>query len=255
MLNYKTYGEHKNQALLIIHGLFGSLDNWMSLAKQWSKDHFVLTIDVRNHGRSFHKDSMTFEEICDDILEVLDSESIKKVDVIGHSMGGKIAMDFAANHPSRLNKLIIVDVAPYEYSPHHSEVFNMLDKLEINSYSSRQDIEMAIRDDLKDEGVVQFISKNVRRNEYTHHFEWKFNYPVLRREYEYLITRIPSQGFNGNVLFIGGDRSNYINKETSGRIFDLYPNFELEYVSDSGHWVHVDNPTEFYNKVNDFINK
>ena len=99
------------------------------------------------------------------------------------------------------------------------------------------------------------MSKNIRRNEHTMKFEWKFNLPVLQREYEYLIRCVPSKGYDGPTLFIGGERSQYISKETSGLIFELYPNFELEYVSNAGHWVHADNPSEFYQKVSDFLEK
>jgi len=255
LLNYKTYGEYRENPLLIVHGLFGSLDNWMSLAKNWASKHFVIIVDVRNHGKSFHSDKMDFEDLTKDLLNVLDKENIEKTHLLGHSMGGKIAMEFAGNYPERLKKLIIVDVAPYPYKPHHSDVFNMLHKVDLGSCESRADIENQIRQYIKSEPVVQFMSKNIKRNEENLNFEWKFNLSVLDREYIYLIQRVAQRGFTGEVLFIGGENSQYITKETSEHIFELYPNFELEFVSNAGHWVHADNPQEFYSKVNDFINK
>lgn len=254
-LNYKLYGERSRPCLVIIHGLFGSLDNWMSLAKKWSESFLVITLDLRNHGRSFHSKDMLFEDMTQDLLDILEYENISKINLVGHSLGGKVAMEFAANHPEYLLNLVVVDVAPYAYNPHHNDVFTMLESVVPSSFESRQRIEEAIRNYNLGEDVVQFMSKNIRRNENTHIFEWKFNLKILKKQYEYLITRIPSKGFHGPVLFIAGERSHYISKETSQLIFDLYPNFELEIVSKAGHWVHADNPDEFSNKIIHFITK
>lgn len=255
ILNYKAYGEKHNPALMIIHGLFGSLDNWMTMAKLWSQQYYVIAMDVRNHGKSFHSDMMTFQAMNDDINIILDKEKMTDFCLMGHSMGGKIAMNFAADFPEKIKKLIVVDVAPYAYDPHHNDVFEMMENMVPSHYDSRAEIEKALGEYFHQESLVQFMSKNIRRNDSTMKFEWKFNLPILEKEYEYLITSVPQKGFAGPTLFIGGERSKYISKETSGLIFELYPNFELEYVSNAGHWVHADNPTEFYQKVSDFLLK
>lgn len=255
LLHYKTYGEKSNPSLCIIHGLFGSLDNWMTLSKMWSVSHYVIALDVRNHGRSFHSDSMRFEDLCRDILNVLDNESIEKTILLGHSMGGKIAMEFAAIYPERLEKLAILDVAPYVYPPHHSEVFHMLDHIALEEFDSRQAIEVAMSKYLKSISTIQFMAKNIRRNESTMRFEWKFNYPVLERDYIYLIQWMPSRGYDGQTIFIGGERSDYITKETGIYIFDLYPNAELEYIPNAGHWIHADNPSALFDRFNLYLIK
>jgi pimeloyl-ACP methyl ester carboxylesterase len=148
-----------------------------------------------------------------------------------------------------------VDVAPYAYEAHHGSVFEMLDHIAPENYQTRLDIENEIRRFIKVESTVQFMSKNVGRNPETLRFEWKFNYPVLRREYPYLIERIPKKGYPGSVLFIGGAKSDYISKETVGLVYELYPKFELEYVTNAGHWVHADNPNEFFEKISQFLEK
>lgn len=255
LLNYKVFGEKNNEALLIVHGLFGSLDNWLTLAKKWSEAYFVTTIDVRNHGKSFHSDDMTFESINLDIIAVLNAENIEKASILGHSMGGKIAMEFAAFHSERVNKLIVADVAPFPYTPHHKDVFEMLDAVDLPQYNTRLEIENEVKKYIENKGVVQFVLKNIKRNENSHIFEWKFNKDVLKLNYLYLIQRVVSKGFDGEVLFIGGENSKYITKETSQLIFDLYRHVELDFVSNAGHWLHADNPIEFYEKVTLFLEK
>lgn len=253
LIHYKFAGDKSKPCLLIVHGLFGSLDNWQSLAKKWSENFYVISIDVRNHGRSFHSDDMRFSSCAMDIKSVLKNESIEKCHLLGHSMGGKIAMEFASLFPDSLISLIIVDVAPYKYPPHHADIFVMIKGTNLAAYTNRNDIENAIRSYIHEEGVVQFMMKNIRRNEQSMKFEWKFNWQVLYRDYLEIIQYMPQKGFAGKTIFIGGEQSKYITKETSLHIFDLYPKAELEFISNAGHWVHADNPDEFYHKVNQFI--
>lgn len=254
-LNFKTQGQPTNSTIVIVHGLFGSLDNWQSLAKKWSESYYVLSVDVRNHGKSFHSDNMEFEALAKDLFILIQKEGIGKIHLLGHSMGGKIAMEFAIHYPEYLASLIVVDVAPYAYTPHHSDVFEMIKTTDLSKFTSRQEIETEIKKYLHQEDVVQFMMKNIRRNGENLLFEWKFNAKVLDRDYLSLIQYIPHKGFNGPTLFIGGERSKYISKETSIHIFELYPEAKFEFVSNAGHWVHADNPTEFYNLVTQFITK
>lgn len=253
MLNHKIT-EEKKKTLLIIHGLFGSLDNWQTLAKKWSEHFRVLSIDVRNHGRSFHTESMSFEDMCNDIFKLLTHYGLDKVSILGHSMGGKIAMDFAAVYPNFVEKLIIADVAPYKYDAHHKEVFEVLDTMNFNEFSSRADIESCIVSKLpNDKATAQFILKNIKRNEDTLAFEFKFNLKTLKSSYNYLIERIAPKGFSGDVLFLAGEKSHYISASTSSLLFDLYPRAEIEIIANAGHWIHADNPEAVYEKVLNFV--
>ncbi len=254
MLNHKITEEKKN-TLLIIHGLFGSLDNWQTLAKKWSEHFRVLSIDVRNHGRSFHSESMSFEEMCADIIKLLNHYGLTKISILGHSMGGKIAMDFAAAHPDFVEKLIIADVAPYKYDAHHKEVFEVLDAMDFSNFSNRAEIEAFIVSKLPhDKATAQFILKNIKRNEDTLVFEFKFNLKTLKTCYNYLIERIAPEGFGGKVLFLSGEHSQYITASTSTLLFDLYPQAEIEIIPDAGHWIHADNPEAVFEKVLNFVN-
>jgi len=253
LIHYKITEDTSKPALMIVHGLFGSLDNWQSLAKKWSENYRVISVDVRNHGKSFHSDDMKFESLVHDLLAIMQHENVHKINLIGHSIGGKIAMEFAILHSELLASLVIVDIAPYPYSPRHRDVFKMLQSIDLSTLSSRQDIEKEVRNQLHEDGVVQFMMKNIRRNENSLAFEWKFNLQVLVSDYLYLIQRVPSLGYGGCTLFIGGEDSQYITKETSIHLFELYPNAVLEFVSMAGHWVHADNPIEFYNKVSHFL--
>lgn len=253
MLNHKIT-EEKNKTLLIIHGLFGSLDNWQTLAKKWSEHFRVLSIDVRNHGRSFHTESMTFEDMCQDIMKLLDHYKIKKVSILGHSMGGKIAMDFVAVFPQYINELIVADVAPYQYDAHHKEVFEVLDSMNFGQFTNRSEIEHFIVSKLpNDRATAQFILKNIKRNEETLRFEFKFNLKTLKSSYNYLIERIAPKGFEGKTLFLAGEHSDYITANTSSLLFELYPNAEIEIIPNAGHWIHADNPEAVYEKVLNFV--
>jgi pimeloyl-ACP methyl ester carboxylesterase len=254
MLNHKIT-EEKKRTLLIIHGLFGSLDNWQTLAKKWSEHFRVLSIDVRNHGRSFHTESMSFEDMCGDIIKLLNHYGLQKISILGHSMGGKIAMDFAAAYPEFVEKLIIADVAPYKYDAHHKEVFEVLDAMDFSKFSNRAEIEAFIVSKLpQDKATAQFILKNIKRNEDTLVFEFKFNLKTLKSCYNYLIERIAPAGFDGKVLFLSGEHSNYITASTSTFLFDLYPQAEIEIIPDAGHWIHADNPEAVFEKVLNFVN-
>lgn len=254
MLFYKIEG-NEGTWLTIIHGLFGSLDNWQTLARQWSHSYKVLSIDVRNHGRSPHYNTMSYDEMIEDILEIFKFLNIDQSVILGHSMGGKIAMHLAAKHPEKIEKLIIADVAPFAYEPKHNEIFEILSSIQFEKYENRKDIEQYILSKMpNDFATAQFILKNIKRNEDNMKFEFKFNLNVLKLNYQNIISYVPSIGFKEKVLFLAGEKSDYITSSTTIHLFDLYPNAEIEIIKNAGHWVHAENPSEVYEKVNAFIN-
>lgn len=254
MLFYKIEG-NEGPWLTIIHGLFGSLDNWQTLARQWSHSFRVLSLDVRNHGRSPHYNSMSYDEMIDDIIEVLNFLKIENTVILGHSMGGKIAMHLAGIYPERIQKLIIADVAPFAYEPKHNEIFEILSSIQFEKYENRKDIEQYILSKMpNDFATAQFILKNIKRNEESMAFEFKFNLNVLKRSYQNIISYVPNKGYKENVLFLAGEKSDYISSSTTIHLFDLYPNAEIEIIKNAGHWIHAENPSEVYEKVKEFIN-
>lgn len=254
MLFYKIEG-NEGPWLTIIHGLFGSLDNWQTLARQWSHSLRVLSLDVRNHGRSPHYNSMSYDEMIDDIIEVLNFLKIENTVILGHSMGGKIAMHLAGIYPERIQKLIIADVAPFAYEPKHNEIFEILSSIQFEKYENRKDIEQYILSKMpNDFATAQFILKNIKRNDESMAFEFKFNLNVLKRSYQNIISYVPNKGYKENVLFLAGEKSDYISSSTTIHLFDLYPNAEIEIIKNAGHWIHAENPSEVYEKVKEFIN-
>ena len=252
LLHYKIIGE--GTPILIIHGLFGSLDNWQSIAKNLSLKHKVITIDLRNHGRSFHHEQMSFDDLNHDILYLLDYLKIEKTIIIGHSLGGKIGMNFATSFPDKVFKLIVVDVAPYKYPPYHMKVFGALLAVPIETIDSRQEVENIFRKHIDNELEIQFLMKGLSRKEHGG-FEWKFNLNVLYKEYLNLIQHIPLSRFNGPTLFIKGGLSDYISIDKIQFIYELFPNYEIEEIKNSGHWVHADNPLIFIRVVQQFITR
>lgn len=250
LLSYKTYGQ--GEPVMIVHGLFGMLDNWQSIAKVLAEQYFVITIDLRNHGRSFHHETMNFDVMCEDIIQVLHHLELKQTNIIGHSLGGKVAMHLASEHPEFVKKLIVVDVAPYAYPPYHGKVFDALFAVPLDKVQSRGEVETNLRGHLESEGEIQFLMKGLTRQE-NGQFTWKFNLPLLHKHYLELIQYIPAHAFHGKVLFIKGEQSSYITVDKSEHINDLFPNYEIDVVTNAGHWVHADNPTMFIEIVKNFL--
>lgn len=250
-LNYKKLGE--GQALIILHGLFGSLDNWMTLAKKWSEKYEVWLVDQRNHGQSPHSDELTYKVMANDLKEFIESHNIHNPIVLGHSMGGKTAMEFAVNNPGSLSKLIVVDIAPVSYQVHHYAIIEALESVDLNKVQSRKDAEEQLKTKIKEFGVRQFLLKNLYRKS-KEDYAWRFNLPVIKKQIvpisEWAIT---DQAFEGDTLFISGENSDYILPEYGAEIAAKFPNYELEEIANAGHWIHAEAPDEFSKVVENFI--
>jgi pimeloyl-ACP methyl ester carboxylesterase len=251
-LNYKSFGT--GFPLIILHGLMGSLDNWQTIAKHFSQHFQVFVIDQRNHGRSPHSKEFTYELLVSDLLEFMQQHNIQKANFIGHSMGGKVVMNLALEHPDRVAKLIVVDVAPVEYEDRHSLVFKALFAVDLVSLESRQQAENILRQYLgKDESTVQFLMKGLYRDD-DNKFQWRFNVQALYDAYQEISSGITStKPFEGETLFIKGEKSDYINASNFSEIIDLFPHNQLSEIPSAGHWVHADNPTAFIEAVDKFF--
>jgi pimeloyl-ACP methyl ester carboxylesterase len=243
-LNFKSLGS--GFPLIILHGLLGSLDNWQSIAKHFSARYQVFIIDQRNHGRSPHTKEFSYELLVSDLLEFMQQQGIAQAHFIGHSMGGKTAMHLALEHPEKVAKLIVVDVAPVEYEDRHSQVFKALFAVDLKAIETRQQAEAILRTHLgDDEPTVQFLMKGLYRDD-DNKFQWRFNVDSLYDAYDEISSGITSdKPFEGETLFIKGEKSQYINASNFSEIIDLFPNNQLVEIPGSGHWVHADNPTAF----------
>lgn len=256
LLNYKIYGERNTAIppLYILHGIFGMLDNWHYAAQQFSKNAQVISLDARNHGKSFHHPEMGFELMAKDIVQVMEHEGHEKIDLMGHSMGGKTAMVFAKLFPFFLRKLIVVDIAPKAYRPGHLTYFEAFETLPLQTFHSRAEADKAFVPFAPEMGVRQFLLKNLEpltEGGYT----TKFNLKALRNFYEEIIGDIElnQPTFTGPTLFIKGEKSGYIKEKDHDKILTAFPLAEFQEIPSAGHWVHADNPSKFIKEVEDFL--
>lgn len=250
-LNFKTFGEGK--PLLILHGLFGSLDNWQTLGKQLAETHKVYLVDLRNHGKSPHSSEFSYEEMAKDVAELIQDEQLDKVSIIGHSMGGKTTMTFAVEFPQFVEKLVIVDIAPKKYAPHHDEIIKALYSLDLSAISSRREADEEMKKSIKNDGTRLFLLKNLNR-EKEGGYSWKMNLDMLSENIEKVIdvTEIPFP-IPLETIFIRGGSSGYILDSDFERIEELFPNSEIATIQNAGHWVHAEKPQELLSLIIDFL--
>ena len=249
ILNHKIYGAN-GDSLFIVHGIFGMLDNWQYHAKLLSKSHQVVSIDARNHGKSFHADSMSYDEMAEDIVRLADHLNISKFHLLGHSMGGKIAMRVAEKFPNRLQSLFVVDIAPKSYPAGHVPYFKAFLDLPLHSYHSRAEVDEAFAQYAPDKGVRQFLLKNLEINP-EGGYRTKSNMRSIQKFYEEMIGDFDliKDAYMGPVLFITGAKSAYVKEEDKFKIRSAFPKVSFEQISRAGHWVHAENPQEFYQKL------
>lgn len=250
-LNYKEFGS--GRPLLILHGLFGSLDNWQTLAKRFADDFHVFTIDQRNHGKSPHTEEFSYEIMANDVANFIEQNNLEEPVVLGHSMGGKTSMYLANQFPELVGALISVDMAPRVYQPGHNDIFEALFSVEFDRVKSRSDADEQIADLIPQLGVRQFLLKNLKRKE-NGSYEWKFNLPAIHQAYDKMVSEfVELQKFEKPTLFIKGENSGYIRDKDEELIKLIYPNAQVVGIENAGHWVHAEQPAIFYKVVSDFL--
>jgi pimeloyl-ACP methyl ester carboxylesterase len=252
MLNAKTFGD--GPALVILHGLFGMLDNWQTLARKWAKTHHVVLLDLRNHGRSFHTDEMNYAVMAEDVAATLEDMGIDECELLGHSMGGKVAMQTALTYPELVKKLVVVDIVPRRYHPGHNAVFAALSTLDPATITDRKAAAEKMSVHLADPGVQLFLLKNLARNP-AGGFRWRMNLPAISASYDQLIGPVGQLGdeYDGPALFIRGANSGYVQDEDLELIQILFPKATLETVAKAGHWVHAEQPEALLAVVDSFL--
>ncbi|HXH17526.1 MAG TPA: alpha/beta fold hydrolase [Chitinophagales bacterium] len=246
-LNYKTFGEGK--PLIILHGLLGSLDNWQTLARRFSAEFKVYTVDLRNHGKSPHSEVHSYQAMADDLLEFLTHHQIDKAYFIGHSMGGKAAMQFAILHPQRVLKLIVVDIAPRTYESKHEAIFDALMKMDLSKITGREEADAILAETIQDASMRQFLLKNLDRNP-DGSFRWKMNLKSLWMNYSNINTPLYSESkIDIPVTVIRGGLSGYVTENDLESFKEIFPHTRLITIPGAGHWVHADAPDAFYEIV------
>ncbi len=250
-LNYKSFGE--GYPIIILHGLFGTLDNWQTIAKKLAQKYSVYIIDQRNHGRSPHDDMFDYEVMADDLQAFMESHWMHEAHIIGHSMGGKTAMRFALNYPDLVNQLVVVDIAPKAYEGGHQTIFEALLSLDLTTISSRKEADELLKQKIEAFGVRQFLLKNLSRQK-EGGFKWKMNLPIIYQNYAHILAAIASEDtFDNSTLFIKGGTSDYVKKEDMIQIKSLFPLAQLETVDKAGHWVHATAPDALLELVFNFL--
>jgi len=245
-LFFREYGQGK--PLIILHGLFGSSDNWLTQAKLLADSFKVYTVDLRNHGLSPQSDLFDYPSMVSDLKEFIDDHNIIDAVFIGHSMGGKAAMNFAFAHPGKIDKLIVVDISPRAYNLEHYTILDGLNAIPIDSITSRNEADEILSQYVPETDVRQFLLKNLQRKP-NGGFSWKINLPVLTQKLSNIGVDLQVEGtFTKPTLFIRGVRSNYVLDSDWSRISTLFPKAMLE-TMDTGHWVQAEKPKEFVDLV------
>ena len=252
VLHSNIIGE--GQPFIILHGFLGMGDNWKTLAKQFSRlGYQVHLVDQRNHGRSFHDSEFNYEVLAEDLKQYCNHHNINDMLLLGHSMGGKTAMLFAALYPELVSKLIVADISPRFYPVHHDAILEGLSSLNFEEITSRKEAEIQLSNYVQDIGIRQFLLKNIYRTS-SNIFGLRINLKVLKTNVSEVGEALPTTlNFQKDTLFLRGDKSEYISTEDEALIKHQFPAAVVQTISNAGHWLHVENPVEFFDSVCAFI--
>ncbi|MBL4827087.1 MAG: alpha/beta fold hydrolase [Spongiibacteraceae bacterium] len=243
----------EGQPLILLHGLFGMGVNLSMVAKPMSEHFQVTSLDLRNHGTSFWASSMSFTEMAEDVLRFMDHAGITQAHILGHSLGGKVAMQLALNHPQRVNKLIVADIAPVAYRGNHDKVFEGIGAIDVTAMTPRRDAQTILEQYIDEEGERLFLLKSLYRTEQGH-FAWRLNVEALERCYPQLREGVTAeQAFAGPTLFIKGENSPYIIPEYQEVINGLFSDVSFKMIQNTGHWLHAEKTAAFNRIVGNFL--
>jgi esterase len=251
-LHYSEQGSG-GPTVVLLHGLFGSGDNLGALARALAPDYRVISADLRNHGRSPHSATMTLAELAGDVLALLDALGLEWVHLVGHSLGGKVAMQLALNAPARVGRLVCADIAPVQYAPHHQGIFAGLQAVDLAALNQRGDADVVLARYVDEVPVRQFLLKSLYRDE--EGFHWRFDLGSLIANYDEVLAAPAGRPFAGPTLFIKGGDSDYLLPEHAAQVEVLFPNFRVKVIEGTGHWLHGEKPVVFNKLVKDFLDR
>jgi pimeloyl-ACP methyl ester carboxylesterase len=251
-LHFSTLGSGK--PLVVLHGLFGSGKNWQSQARQFANHFKVFTIDLRNHGQSFHADEMNYSIMAEDVAQLLYRLELSDCDILGHSMGGKVAMTLALQNPDLVARLIVADIAPVTYFHHYDDLIDPLLALPLETIDSRAQADQLLRQNIPEDQLRAFLLQNLVRE--STGWRWRVNWSVIQRDMEWLtgFGDLPQDWrIDLPVLFIRGANSDYVSETEIAVIEQHFSNYRLETIEDAGHWLHAEQPESFNRLVLEFL--
>ncbi len=250
-LHFRALGD--GPPLILLHGLLGSLDNWQPLARRFAEQLRVFAVDQRNHGRSPHSEDVSFEAMAGDLREFMGDHGLAQAHVLGHSMGGKVAMQFALLHPEMVDRLVVVDVAPRAYPARHARALEALLALALSAFERRDALDTALAADVPEAEVRRFLLKNVTRDA-DGRLSWRANVRGLWANYERLTVAVTAaQPCWKPALFVLGEKSDYVTPADMSAIRQIFPPARFCTIAGAGHWVHADSPEELLREVADFL--
>jgi len=252
MLYSKIEGEGK--PFLILHGFLGMSDNWKTLSAQFEQLGFQMhLLDMRNHGKSFHSDAFSYEVMVEDVKVYVDFHQLENITLLGHSMGGKIAMLFATLYPDLIENLIIADIGPKYYAPHHQSILAALNVIDFSEKPSRAEVDEIISTYISDFGTKQFLLKNLYWV-MPGQLGFRFNLKVFNEKISEIGAELPIENtYLKRALFLRGDKSDYILDSDFETIYYHFPEAKIVTIPNAGHWLHAENPMAFYYEVENFL--
>ena len=249
-LIYQSRGE--GTPLLLVHGLFGSADNLGGITRLLVEDYRVISVDLRNHGRSPHASGVSYGEMAADLLAVMDKENVSSAHVFGHSMGGKTVMQLALNHPTRIQRMVVGDIAPVRYPPHHTEIFKGMRAVSAAKPTSRKDAQEILATYVPEREVLGFLMTNWRRSK-DGNWRWRINLDAIEAGYSDIAAGNSGGPYAGEVLFLRGSLSNYIKPEHRETILSLFPKATVRTIEGTGHWLHAEKPDMVARAISRFL--
>jgi len=250
-LVFEAFGDAKHPPLIILHGFFASLRNWRTVAEKLATHFHVYVLDQRNHGASFHHPAMDYPTMAADVLAFIEQQNLTKVSLLGHSMGGKVAMWFALHHPDKVHKLVVADIAPVSYTHCFNNLISALQALPLTQISNRKQADEFLASAIPELSYRQFLLQNLVLENGA--YQWRVNLDIFRHAAPAIIAFPDTDAvapFTGKVLFIAGEQSNYV---TADDMKPLFPHASLSIVENAGHWLHVQQPALFISRVTDFL--
>ncbi|MCU7862482.1 MAG: alpha/beta fold hydrolase [Candidatus Thiodiazotropha sp. (ex Lucinoma borealis)] len=252
-LYYREFGNREMPKLCLLHGLFGSSNNWLGIIKHLQDEFHILAPDLRNHGRSPHHDLMDFTLMGEDLLGLFDQLGLDSVHLLGHSMGGKTAMWLALQYPERINKLVVADTAPVTYDNRFRSIFQGLNALSLEQIQSREAADQILSKWVKERVVRQYLMQNLLKQ--PSGWSWRFNLSGLEAAMPALLgfPMVEGKAFAGDVLFIHGERSDYVTRAYQKKMGQLFPHYRQRLLHNAGHWLYAEQPAPFAQAVLAFL--